>query len=82
MESSPVPSQSGSHWQFFGTKYPRSELVYFTQIIVLSVIIVTSIVNLSIPNSKNDQLWLSMLCSAVGYILPSPHISTPKIQQI
>jgi FtsH-binding integral membrane protein len=39
--------------------------------IVVYVIIVTSIVNLSLQNGKNE-LWITLLSSAIGYALPSP----------
>ena len=39
-----------------GSKLPKSEIVYFCQMIVVYVIIVTSIVHLSLQNGKNELL--------------------------
>ena len=61
-------------WQVFGSSLPRAEIVYFCQISIVFVIIVTSITNLSL-NNGNSELWISLLCSAIGYALPSPTLS-------
>ena len=60
-------------WVFFGEKLPRSEIVYFTQIFLLFLIIVTAITNLSLTSGQ-EELWITLLCTSVGYILPSPDI--------
>jgi hypothetical protein len=60
-----------------GGKLPKSEIVYFCQMIVVYVIIVTSIVNLSLQNGKNE-LWITLLSSAIGYDLPSPTLKVVK----
>lgn len=52
-----------------GNKLPTSEIVYFCQMIVVYVIIVTSIVNLSLQNDKREHL-ITLLCSTIGYLLP------------
>ena len=60
-------------WVFFGEKLPRSEIVYFTQIILLFIIIITAVANLSLKTNQ-EELWITLLCTSVGYILPSPNI--------
>lgn len=54
-----------------GSQLPKSEIVYFCQMIVVFVIIVTSIANLSLQNDKSE-LWIALLSSAIGYALPNP----------
>lgn len=49
--------------------------VYCSQLIVVLVVISASIYNLSVGDSRKD-LWISLLSSSVGYILPNP--SLPK----
>lgn len=61
-----------------GNKIPKSEIVYFCQMIVVYIIIITSIVNLSLKNGSSE-LWISLLSSAIGYILPNPSLKTEKI---
>jgi len=70
-------SSTHSQWDVMGSKLPKSEIVYFCQMIVVYVIIVTSIVNLSLQNGKNE-LWITLLSSAIGYALPSPTLKVAK----
>jgi FtsH-binding integral membrane protein len=44
---------------------------------VVYVIIVTSIVNLSLQNGKNE-LWITLLSIAIGYALPKPTLKVAK----
>lgn len=69
-------SASGSAqttWRFLGQDVPKAEIVYFCQIIIIVTIIVASIVNISMGNG-NTELWITLLSSSAGYILPSPTI--------
>ena len=54
----------------------HSEIIFATQIIVvtLCVVIITSLIQLIL---KNDtcSLWLNLLASSMGYLLPSPCVS-------
>lgn len=57
----------------------HSEIVYFCQMTVVFVIILTSIANLSLQNGKSE-LWIALLSSAIGYALPSPSLKTPVVR--
>jgi ABC-type microcin C transport system permease subunit YejB len=70
-------STHSKRWDVMGSKLPKSEIVCFCQMIVVYVIIVTSIVNLSLQNGKNE-LWITLLSSAIGYALPSPTLKVAK----
>jgi len=70
-------STSTSKWAWFGQKLPRSEIVFFVQVIVVYIVIIVSIVNLTI-GSESDKLWISLLSSSIGYILPSPNLKVNK----
>jgi len=73
MNISPVPSETPTHWPVFGTRYPKSEIQYFTQVLILIVVIIGSLVNLTIYKDGSDSsLWISLLCSSVGVLLPAP----------
>ena len=59
----------------------RCKLIFIVQVFVILTIIVASLVNLSISHhsaahsvKKDDQLWLILLSSATGYILPNPKL--------
>ena len=67
-------SQSnGEKWHLLGTRVPQAEIVYFCQMIIVYVIIITSIVNLSLQNGSSE-LWISLMSSCIGYALPSPKL--------
>lgn len=60
-------------WKVFGKKMPKSEIVFFSQIIILYIVIITCIVNLSVGNGESN-LWTALLSSSIGYILPNPSV--------
>ena len=62
------------NWTIFGSKVPREEIVYFCQIIVVYTVVITSIANLSL-NSGQTELWISLLSSGIGYLLPNPTLT-------
>ena len=65
MDSVPVPDRR----RF--TK--RNFFVYVAQLVVISIVILVSLLNLSVGWSKeNKEMWLALLCSCLGYMLPSP----------
>jgi hypothetical protein len=70
-------STHSERWDVMGGKLQKSEIVYFCQMIVVYVIIVTSIVNLSLQNGKNE-LWITLLSIAIGYALPKPTLKVAK----
>lgn len=65
-----------SRWAIFGKNIPKSEIVFFTQTIILYVVIITSIYNLS--TEKASDLWVALLSSSLGYILPAPTLKKKK----
>lgn len=63
------------------SRIPKSKLTFFVQIIVVYGIIAVSVYHLSVQ-SPNQELWLVLLSSAFGYILPSPglkYLKRPKV---
>ena len=40
----------GKKWHFLGTQVPQAQIVYFCQMIIVYVIIITAILNLSVQN--------------------------------
>jgi len=73
-----MDSESGqSKWRACGSSMPKAELVFFSQILVLYIVIVTCIVNLSIGNGDSN-LWTALLSSSLGYILPNPSLKRKK----
>jgi len=58
-------------WSFFGSEIPSTEIVFFCQIVAIYVIICTSLYNLTV-GSEPANLWITLLSSCVGYLLPRP----------
>ena len=46
-------------------------VIVLAQIIVVYIVIAVSLFNLT-KGSENKELWVSLLSSSVGYLLPSP----------
>ena len=74
-------TESPVEWKFFGHRMPKTELVFFSQVIILYIVIITAIVNLSIP-SENSNLWTALLSSSLGYLLPNPSMKERKRNDI
>ena len=55
----------------FFEKLPINEIVFICQVLVVYSIIIASIYNLSIGTNERE-LWIKLLSSAVGYLLPNP----------
>jgi len=56
-----------------GKKMPKSELMFFVQVLLIYIVVLTSIVNLTI-NADNGKLWTALLSSSLGYLLPNPSL--------
>lgn len=53
----------------------RSCVVYVSQLLIALIVIIVSLFNLSrADQSEKREIWISLLCSCVGYILPSPSL--------
>ena len=74
-------SERSEDWYMLGRSFPRSEIKFFAQIIVLYMVIVTCLINLSLGKSHLDSLWISLLSSCIGYMLPAPYISRKNKEQ-
>ena len=67
----------GERWKFCEFKFPKEQIIYFCQVLMVYIVVITSIVNLYISD-KNTCLLSSLVSRSVGYLLPSPSISNKK----
>lgn len=67
-------NNSTREWNIFGSRVTRSAVVFFVQIFILYIAIITCFVNLTIGNGKSE-LWIALLSLSLGSILPSPKVS-------
>lgn len=66
---------SSTEWKVWGKKIPKSEVVYFCQVFILFVVIISAILNLSLQaHPEKREMWITLLGYAVGSILPQPKI--------
>ena len=71
--SESASNNNNPQWHMFGRKIPKSEIVYFVQVILIYIVVITSIVNLTI-NKDEGKLWTALLSSSFGYLLPNPNL--------
>ncbi len=64
-------------WRLFGSVCPKSQIVFFVQVILVYIVVIVSIVNLTIGRC-DEKLWITLLCSSIGYILPNPSLKFNK----
>ena len=72
LESSRSQHTASNRWVLMGTKFPKAEIVFFTQVILIYIVVITSLVNISLGSTK--ELWILLLTSCLGYLMPSPSL--------
>ena len=72
-------SNSSRIWTICGRDVPRGEVVFFSQTIVLYIVIIACLVNLSLGNG-DQSLFICLISSCLGYILPNPTLSTKQLE--
>lgn len=56
---------------------------FLTQAFIITVVVIISLINLSLPEQKKTDLWISLLTLCVGIILPkSPRFKRNKKPEI
>lgn len=65
------------NWKFFGYNVPKPEIIFFSQVVIIYIVVITSLINVAIANG-DTTVWISLLCSCLGYMLPNP--SLPQAQ--
>lgn len=81
-ETASVEVQQQQQQQQFsccGTRVAKNQITYFSQIGIIYGIIITAIAHLSLQ-SPDKELWLVLLSSSLGYILPTPGLKYLKPQ--
>ena len=63
-------------WFFFGSEIPKDQVVYLLQMFIGISIIVASVINLSIGDKAIREVWIALLSSTMGYMLPTPGMKT------
>ena len=67
----------GERWKFCKSKFPKEEIIYFCQVLMVYIVVITNIVNLCISDT-NTCLWSSLVSGSVGYLYFRDHRSARK----
>lgn len=67
-------NSNGSAWKIFGKRLPKAELVFFSQVIIIYVVVCLCLYNLTTGHGDSN-LWSALLSGSLGYLLPNPTIS-------
>ena len=73
VDSPPPVDPTVRVWHVFGKRVPRSEIVFFSQVIIIYIVIITCIINLTTYNGR-QEVWIALLSSSLGYLLPQPQL--------
>ena len=70
-------------WNIGRVRVSRSLIVYFLQVLVIYIVVITSIYNLTrgYCNQSDQKLWVATLSSAIGYLLPSPTLTHRELSR-
>ena len=65
-----------SPWKICDYTIPRSEVVFFCQIITVLIVFVFCGVKLSLPNTSCEEasIYIAFLSGAVGFLIPNPKL--------
>ncbi len=68
-------SNQSSHTEvsLFGRTEPQSRLAFVSQIIILLIVIITSIINISL-GVGDEKIWITLLSTSLGVVLPNPSV--------
>ena len=65
-------------WCLSGHTVSKHQIVFFTQVILVYIVVIASIVNISL-GIADQNIWVILLSSAIGYLLPSPSLKNERI---
>ena len=72
---SPNNSNNDNKWDCCCISLDKNCIVYFTQMFILLIVICVSLYKLIDDDQSSRDLFVSLLSSSIGYILPSPKLS-------
>ncbi len=66
-------NSSTGELSLFGRTEPRSRLAFVSQIVILLIVIITSIINISL-GVGDEKIWITLLSTSLGVVLPNPSV--------
>lgn len=64
-------------WCFCGRDTPKTEIVFFTQVILIYILVFCAIINICLQ-SGDLCFWTSLLTVSIAYLLPAPTLEKNK----
>lgn len=71
--SEDIERASSTRWVLGSTHVPREEIVFFCQIAIITIIVITGLINLCLCNGT-ESYWSAMVATGLAALLPSPKI--------
>ena len=68
-------------WKLCCTKAPKDEVIYCCQLAAALLVIVVGLLNITLSDN-NVCLWSTLVSGAIGYLLPSPRISSSSNESV
>ena len=56
---------------------PRKEFLFFSQVALIFIVILSAIINISLNNGK-QEVWIILLSTGIGVLLPNPKLGRRK----
>ena len=66
-------SVSNGRWVIGGEKIPKAEIVFFSQLGIITLVVLVGLINLCL-NNGTESYWAAMVATGLGALLPSPEI--------
>jgi len=67
---------NGLQWKVLGWEVSKNLIVFIFQIVLVYVVVGTCLFNLTTDNLPYKELWIALLSSCVGYLLPNPSLKS------
>lgn len=68
---------ASGNWRIWGQQLPKQEIVFFSQVFIIYVVIITCVVNLTLGRDEG-KIWIALLSSCLGYLLPNPSLKAEQ----
>lgn len=72
--------EGSNHWRLLGSNLPKQEIVFFCQVLIIYIVVITCVANLTLGRDEG-KIWIALLSSCLGYLLPNPSLKTSRHEQ-
>ncbi len=66
-------SVSNGRWVIGGEKVPKEEIVFFSQLSIIGIVVLVGLINLCL-NNGTESYWAAMVATGLVSLLPAPTI--------